>query len=224
MGLFSMAKGARGGVRAVEVRGGHVGSEEHRAHKILAGAGPHAALVLAPCKDPQTHQMVAAAAADSIGPPSTSAAGVPGGLRRHCVIGCADHEQNPSAVRSGSSRVRGGPGRATAPRQRPCRPGRPRADCRPGDGAPSGLPLVGLHPDQGVDRVRCLPPPGTIPLDDQQRAAGRNLDRSLPAVLVPSRRPVTDRLAVVHRDKDPVNQQVGPAEAGMLPGDVSRCG
>jgi hypothetical protein len=79
MGLFSMAKGASGGVRAVEVRGGHVGSEEHRAHKILAGAGPHAALVLAPCKDPQTHQMVAAAAADSIGPPSTSAAGVPGG-------------------------------------------------------------------------------------------------------------------------------------------------
>lgn len=33
-------------VRAVEVRGGHVGSEEHRAHEILAGAGPHAALVL----------------------------------------------------------------------------------------------------------------------------------------------------------------------------------
>ena len=65
MGLFSMAKGARGGVRAVEVRGGHVGSEEHRAHEILAGAGPHAALVLARCKDPQTHQMVAAAAADN---------------------------------------------------------------------------------------------------------------------------------------------------------------
>lgn len=64
-GLFSMAKGARGGVRAVEVRGGHVGSEEHRAHEILAGVGPHAALVLAPCKDPQTHQMVAAAAADN---------------------------------------------------------------------------------------------------------------------------------------------------------------
>jgi hypothetical protein len=29
-------------------------------------------------------------------------------LRRHCVIGCADPGQNPSAVRSGSSRVRGG--------------------------------------------------------------------------------------------------------------------
>ena len=41
MGLFSMAKGARGGVRAAAVRGGHVGSDEHRAHEILAGAGPH---------------------------------------------------------------------------------------------------------------------------------------------------------------------------------------
>lgn len=41
MGLCSMAKGARGGVRAAEVRGGHVGSDEHRAHEILAGAGPH---------------------------------------------------------------------------------------------------------------------------------------------------------------------------------------
>jgi hypothetical protein len=64
MGLFSMAKGARGGVHAVEVRGGHVGSEEHRAHEILAEAGPHAALVLVRCQDPETRQMVAAAAAD----------------------------------------------------------------------------------------------------------------------------------------------------------------
>ena len=65
MGLFSMAKGARGGVRAAEARGGHVGSDEHRAHEILAGAGPHAALVLVRCKDQETRQMVAAAAADS---------------------------------------------------------------------------------------------------------------------------------------------------------------
>ena len=62
MGLFSMAKGARGEVRAAEVRGGHVGSQEHRAHEILAVAGPHAALVLVRCEDPETRQMVAAAA------------------------------------------------------------------------------------------------------------------------------------------------------------------
>ena len=43
MGLFSMTKGARSGIRAVEASGGHVGSEEHRAHEILAEAGPHAA-------------------------------------------------------------------------------------------------------------------------------------------------------------------------------------
>jgi hypothetical protein len=65
MGLFTMAKGARSGVRAAEVRGGHVGSEEHRAHEILAEAGPHGAVVLVRCKDQQTRQMVAAAAADS---------------------------------------------------------------------------------------------------------------------------------------------------------------
>ena len=65
MGLFSVGKGARSGVRAVQVRGGHVGSEEHRAHEILAGAGPHAALVLVRCQDPQTRQLVAAAAADT---------------------------------------------------------------------------------------------------------------------------------------------------------------
>lgn len=65
MGLFSMLKGARGGIRAVEVRKGHAGSDEHRAHEILAAAGPHAALALVRCKDPQTRQAVAVAAADS---------------------------------------------------------------------------------------------------------------------------------------------------------------
>ena len=64
MGLFSMSKGATSGARAIKVRGGHVGSEEHLAHEILAGAGPNAALVLVRCQDPETHQMVAAAAAD----------------------------------------------------------------------------------------------------------------------------------------------------------------
>jgi hypothetical protein len=54
---------------------------------------------------------------------------------------------------------------------------------RPGGSAPSCLPLVGLHPDQSVDQVRYLPAPGTVPFDDQQRAAGRDLDRSFPAAL-----------------------------------------
>src|ERR1039457_1862593 len=95
-----------------------------------------------------------------------------------------------------------------------------RAIGRPGGGAPSCLPLVGLHPDQRVDQVRHIPAPGAVPFDDQQRAAGRDLERSFPAVLVPSRRPVPDRLAVVRGHQDPVNQQAGPAEAGVFPGDV----
>jgi len=65
MGLFSMFKGAKSEVGAAHVRKGHAGSDEHQAHQILADAGPHAAIVLVRCKDPDTRQMVAAAAADS---------------------------------------------------------------------------------------------------------------------------------------------------------------
>ena len=65
MGLFSTVKGAKEQARAAHVREGHAGSDEHRAHEILAGAGPHAALALVRCKDQQTRQMAVAAAADS---------------------------------------------------------------------------------------------------------------------------------------------------------------
>jgi hypothetical protein len=65
MGLFSTLKGAKEEARAVRVRKGHAGSDEHRAHEILTGAGPHAALALVRCKDQETRQTVAAAAADS---------------------------------------------------------------------------------------------------------------------------------------------------------------
>jgi hypothetical protein len=63
LGTFSMFKGARRGAGAAKEHKGHVGSEEHQAHEILADAGPHAAVVLVRCKDQQTRQMVAAAAA-----------------------------------------------------------------------------------------------------------------------------------------------------------------
>jgi hypothetical protein len=65
MGLFSMFRGSRSGMRAAKEHKGHVGAEEHRAHEILADAGPHAALALVRCKDQQTRQTVAAAAAGS---------------------------------------------------------------------------------------------------------------------------------------------------------------
>lgn len=63
LGLFSGLKGARSGIRAAEARAGHVGSEQHRAHEILADAGPHAAGVVVRCQDQQTRQLVASAAA-----------------------------------------------------------------------------------------------------------------------------------------------------------------
>jgi len=65
MGLFSTLKGAKEEARAAHVRKGHVGSGEHRAHEILADAGPRAAIVLVRCQDQATRQMVATAAADS---------------------------------------------------------------------------------------------------------------------------------------------------------------
>jgi hypothetical protein len=65
LGLFSMCRGGRSGARDTRERKGHVGSEEHRAHEILADAGPHAAVVLARCKDQPTRQMAAAAAKDA---------------------------------------------------------------------------------------------------------------------------------------------------------------
>jgi hypothetical protein len=89
-----------------------------------------------------------------------------------------------------------------------------------GQRPPFCLALVGLHPDQGVDHVRRLAAPGAVPFDDQQRAVGGNLDRSFSAVPGPSRRAVADRPALVNGDQDPFNEQVGPAEAGMRPGDV----
>ncbi|MEV4613149.1 hypothetical protein AB0K43_11180 [Kitasatospora sp. NPDC049258] len=64
MGLFSTLKGAEVGAHAAEVRKGHVRSDAQHAHRILAEAGPQAAITLVRCKDADTRQMVAAAAAE----------------------------------------------------------------------------------------------------------------------------------------------------------------
>jgi uncharacterized membrane protein len=65
VGLRSMLKGAKGEAHALHQREGHVGSDEQQAHKILAEAGPHAAIALIRCKDQETQQAVVAAAAHS---------------------------------------------------------------------------------------------------------------------------------------------------------------
>jgi hypothetical protein len=64
LAIFSTAKGALGGVRAVRKHHGHVGSEEQRAHEILAEAGPNAALALIRCSDDEMRQTVAARASE----------------------------------------------------------------------------------------------------------------------------------------------------------------
>jgi hypothetical protein len=81
MGLLATLKGAKEEVHAARARRGHAGSDEHRVHEVLAEAGPHAAIALVRCEDPETRQLVAAAAADSAtdswngsSPPSTPVA------------------------------------------------------------------------------------------------------------------------------------------------------
>ncbi|MGZ4288396.1 MAG: hypothetical protein ACXVHB_28560 [Solirubrobacteraceae bacterium] len=64
MGLVSTLKGARDTAHAAHKRGSHVGSDEQRAHEILAHAGPGAAILLVRGKDRETGKMVAARAAD----------------------------------------------------------------------------------------------------------------------------------------------------------------
>jgi hypothetical protein len=65
MGILATFKGAKEEVHAARERRGHVGSDEHQVHEILAEAGPHAALAIVRCEDQQTRDMVVAAAADS---------------------------------------------------------------------------------------------------------------------------------------------------------------
>ncbi|MFD9541970.1 hypothetical protein [Streptomyces sp. NPDC060022] len=64
MGLLSALKGARTGAHAAGVRKGHVGSDEHQAHRILAEAGSRAVIMLVRCKDTTARKLVTAGAAE----------------------------------------------------------------------------------------------------------------------------------------------------------------
>jgi hypothetical protein len=90
----------------------------------------------------------------------------------------------------------------------------------PGEVAALGFPLVGLDPDRHVDKVRAFPPGRADAFDDQQRAVSRDLDRTLTLALVPPGRAVGHRPPGTRRDEDAADQQVGPAEPGVPPGDV----
>jgi hypothetical protein len=63
-GTLSALKGVKAGAHAAHKRESHVGSDEQRAHEIIAEAGPHAAIALVRCKDPEMAKTVAARAAD----------------------------------------------------------------------------------------------------------------------------------------------------------------
>ena len=63
-GLLSTLKGVKAGAHAASKHESHVGSDEERAHEILAEGGQHGAIALVRCKDAEMSQSVAARAAD----------------------------------------------------------------------------------------------------------------------------------------------------------------
>ena len=63
-GTLSTLKGVKAEAHAAHKRESHVGSDEQRAHEILAEAGPNAAIALVRCKDTEMGQEVAEQAAD----------------------------------------------------------------------------------------------------------------------------------------------------------------
>jgi hypothetical protein len=64
LGIVSSLKGIRRGHRARHVHEGHIGSDEHRAHEILAEAGPQAVVVLVRCTDQEIWPHVTKQAAE----------------------------------------------------------------------------------------------------------------------------------------------------------------
>jgi hypothetical protein len=58
LGIVAMLKGTKAPVSAARVHEGHVGSDEHLAHEMLAQAGPDSALVLIRCKDEEIWEQV----------------------------------------------------------------------------------------------------------------------------------------------------------------------
>jgi hypothetical protein len=64
LGIFSTLKGVKIWAHGAHKRESHVGSDEQRAHEIIAEAGPQAAIALVRCKDAEMGQAVADRAAD----------------------------------------------------------------------------------------------------------------------------------------------------------------
>jgi hypothetical protein len=64
LGVLSTLKGAKATAHAARKKESHVGSDDQRAHEIIAEAGPKAAIALIRCKGAEMGQAVAARAAD----------------------------------------------------------------------------------------------------------------------------------------------------------------
>jgi hypothetical protein len=63
-GTLSTVKGVKAGAHAAHKRESHVGSDEQRAHEIIAEAGSQAAIALVRCKDAEMRRAVATRATE----------------------------------------------------------------------------------------------------------------------------------------------------------------
>jgi uncharacterized membrane protein len=64
LGMLEALRGAKGSAKEARHRGGHVGSDDLRAHELFAGIGPGAAFALVTGDDNETRHAVAAQATD----------------------------------------------------------------------------------------------------------------------------------------------------------------
>jgi hypothetical protein len=101
-GTLSALKGAKATAHAVHKKESHVGSDEQRAHEIIAEAGPTGAIALVRCKDAEMGQVIAAQAGDRgrhswHGPLAKFIAGLDPGSRDDWVRAALD--EPPSGTR-----------------------------------------------------------------------------------------------------------------------------
>src|ERR1700733_5791053 len=80
-----------------------------------------------------------------------------------------------------------------------------------------GLPLIGLDPDSRVRKAGGFAASRPDALNDEQGAAGWDLDRPRALALVPLRRAEGHRLPGARWKQNAVNQQVGPPKPGAPP-------
>ena len=89
-----------------------------------------------------------------------------------------------------------------------------------GDAATLSFGEVRLHPHDRIQERHQRALSGAHPLDEDHLESDGHLDGAGAPALIPGRRSVTGRLPAPDGLKHAANQQLGPAEEGVVPRDV----